>query len=85
MPKNIDRRFRRRQAILSAAGGVLTLLLPGLTLLVLRRVCCPTGWGSTVLLVLAIASFALLLPLFITLRQRLQEIEGGEEDEACQY
>ena len=40
---------------------------------------------SALMLVMAVADILLLLPLAVSLRQRLKEIEGGEEDEARQY
>ena len=40
---------------------------------------------SVVLAVIAGADMLMLLPLAVSLRQRLKEIEGGEEDEAVNY
>lgn len=86
MQENIDRRpHLRRQAIGSALGSALVLLIfPGALALLARRFC-PIGWVSGLLLVAAIICFALLLPLAMTLRERLHEIQGGEENEASHY
>jgi hypothetical protein len=75
----------RRQALVSAAVYGLGLLSQtGLLLWVRHRFLRP-GILSTLLLVLALASTAALIPLGLVLRGRLREIEGGEIDEARQY
>ena len=45
------------------------------------------GGGAAVafLFFIALIILAMIVGVFLALRQRLQEIEGGEEDEAKQY
>ena len=90
MPENIEPRrvppkSRRKKAVLSAllSGG--WLLFSAAVMLLLRQVVQPGGILSVLLLALSVLDAALLLPLAFCLRQRLREIQGGEEDEACQY
>lgn len=83
MPKSIE--IRRRQAIVSAlVNGCLFVLASG-ALLWARRTYWPHGPISVLLLGLAAVDVALLIPLAVSLRARLKEIQGGEEDEARQY
>ena len=85
-PGSIDSKVRqRRQALVSAAVYGLGLLSQsGLLLWVRHRFLSP-GILSTLLLVLALASAAALIPLGLAFGGRLREIEGGEIDEARQY
>lgn len=86
MPANIDLRPRlRRQALFSAGWSALFILLSSGVLLWLRKTYWPTGGLSALLAILAAANAALLLPLGWSLRERFHEIQGGEENEACQY
>lgn len=43
------------------------------------------GWLSRALWVIALADVLAILPSGIVLKQRLEEIEGGEQDEAGKY
>ena len=83
MPKSIER--RKRQAVLSALLSGCWLVLSAVVVLWLRWLLRPGGLLSALMLVMAVADILLLLPLAVSLRQRLKEIEGGEEDEAHQY
>ena len=83
MPESIER--RKRQAVLSALVNGCWLLLSAAVVLWLRQLFRPQGILSVLLAVAAGADILMLLPLAVSLRQRLKEIEGGEEDEACQY
>ena len=83
MPESIER--RKRQAILSALVNGCWLVLSAGVVLWLRQLFRPQGILSVLLAVAAGADILMLLPLAVSLRQRLKEIEGGEEDEACQY
>ena len=83
MPKSIER--RKRQAILSALLSGCWLVLSAVVVLWLRWLLQPGGLLSALMLVIVGADILLLLPLAVSLRQRLKEIEGGEEDEARQY
>ena len=83
MPKSIER--RKRQAVLSALRSGCWLVLSAVVVLWLRWLLQPGGLLSALMLVIVGADILLLLPLAVSLRQRLKEIEGGEEDEARQY
>lgn len=83
MPKSIER--RKRQAVLSALLSGCWLVLSAVVVLWLRWLLQPGGLLSALMLVTVGADILLLLPLAVSLRQRLKEIEGGEEDEARQY
>ena len=83
MPKSIER--RKRQAVLSALLSGCWLVLSAVVVLWLRWLLQPGGLLSALMLVIIGADILLLLPLAVSLRQRLKEIEGGEEDEARQY
>ena len=83
MPESIER--RKRQAVLSALLNGCWLVLSAVVVLWLRWLLRPGGLLSALMLVMAVADILLLLPLAVSLRQRLKEIEGGEEDEAHQY
>ena len=83
MPASIER--RKRQAVLSALLSGCWLVLSAVVVLWLRWLLQPGGLLSALMLVIVGADILLLLPLAVSLRQRLKEIEGGEEDEARQY
>lgn len=83
MPESIER--RKRQAVLSALVNGCWLVLSAGVVLWLRQLFRPQGILSVLLAVAAGADILMLLPLAVSLRQRLKEIEGGEEDEARQY
>ena len=83
MPASIER--RKRQAVLSALLSGCWLVLSAVLVLWLRGLLRLGGLLSALMLVMAVADILLLLPLAVSLRQRLKEIEGGEEDEARQY
>ncbi len=84
--ENIEtRRTRRRDAVRGAlffvliqcfAAGVLiwACLLPNMP-----------GWAAGLFAFLAAAVLASLFPAFWVLKERFQEIEGGELDDAGQY
>ena len=83
MPESIER--RKRQAILSALVNGCWLVLSAGVVLWLRQLLQSREILSVLLAVIASADMLMLLPLAVSLRQRLKEIEGGEEDEARQY
>ena len=86
MPKNTDTRpQRRRQAILSAVTSGGWLLLSATVLLIVRARFAPDGSGSVILAAAAGLEALMLIPLGFSLKARLQEIQGGEEDEARNY
>ena len=83
MPESIER--RKRQAILSALVNGCWLVLSAVVVLWLRQLLQSREILSILLEVITGADMLMLLPLAVSLRQRLKEIEGGEEDEARQY
>ena len=83
MPGNIER--RKRQAVLSALVNGYWLVLSAVVVLWLRQLLQSREILSVLLAVITGADMLMLLPLAVSLRQRLKEIEGGEEDEARQY
>lgn len=60
-------------------------MLTAVVLLLARWLLHPDGLLSTVLLVLALVELCCLVPLALSLRNRLKEIQGGEEYEARHY
>ena len=86
MPKTTDTRAQRRTAAIRSAfiSGFWLLLSAGI-MLVLRARFAPDRIGSVILAAAAILNAALLIPLVFTAKERLKEIEGGEEDEARNY
>ena len=78
-------RSARRQAILSALVSGGWLVLTAVILLLARWMWRPEGVLSTVLLALALVELCCLVPLALSLRSRLKEIQGGEEYEARNY
>lgn len=88
MQKNTDsiaRHQRRRGAWKSAVIASLWMLLSGSMILFLRYLYVPEGFWSAVLLIIALLELGMIIPVWILLKTRLKEIEGGEEDAAAQY
>ena len=86
MPKNTEpRRQRRRQAILSAVTSGAWLLISAAVLLAIRARFVPEGIASVIVAAAAAFEALMLIPLGFSLKSRLQEIQGGEEDEARKY
>jgi len=78
-------RQRRRDAIRSAATSSAWMGLTAAVLLLLRWHFGVDGFGGAVLLMIALLDLGAIVPVWILLRERLKEIEGGEEDAAAQY
>ena len=87
MPKNTEnaQAQRRREAIWSAAVSTAMRLLMAAVLLWLR-------WGrdggrflSKLLVIVLVLELGSIVPIWINLKKRLEEIQGGEEDAAAQY
>lgn len=88
MPDATDRRHaqKKRRAIQGALiGGTIQVLCAGLLLWGWRMSAADGGFVPILFLVLGVADLLTLIPTGVVLRQRLKEIEGGEEDEASQY
>ena len=76
---------RRKDAIQSALFSSGMMAVSGLLLLFLRSHYEVQGMGRALLLPFALLDLGMILPVWILLKKRLQEIEGGEEDVAAQY
>ncbi|MBQ5782920.1 MAG: hypothetical protein IIV99_06015 [Oscillospiraceae bacterium] len=88
MPKNTDstaQEKRRRNAWESAVFSTLLMLLSAAVMLYLRHIYCIGTFAGAVLLIAALLNIGGIVPLWILLKTRLKEIEGGEEDVAAQY
>lgn len=88
MPSSSDRRGKRRGSILSALF-ILVYILP----LVIAAVWAAVeflrdgeGFAAILfLLIYGVLGGAVMVGVLLALRQRLREINGGEEDDAAQY
>ena len=87
--KNIDVMANRERRKKDAVRGVLLFgFLQVITAVCFGAMCfIPDipGWLGLVFGGLAVACLLLLIPAFVVLKQRFEEIEGGELDEAGQY
>ena len=88
MQSNSERRGKRKGSILSAA--VVLLWLAGLILAVALTAleaarAGECGAAALLLALYGVLGGAAVIGVVLALRQRLQEIEGGEEDDAAQY
>lgn len=85
MPPNTDRQAsRRKSAFWSAVSNTVIQLVAAAVLLWCRREV-DSAALSVVLLVIAIVNLGTIIPIWISFRMRLKEIEGGEEDAAAEY
>ena len=87
MPRNTDRSrsARRKSALRGASTATLTQLAAAALLWWLRRGLDPSGLGAKLLLAAILLELGTIVPIWISLKNRLGEIEGGEEDAAAQY
>ena len=87
MPANTeDRRKRcRRQAVLGVVLFGLLQLACGAAFAALCSIPGLPRWLFRLFAVLAALCAGLMIPALMVLRQRLNEIEGGELDEALKY
>ncbi len=87
MPSNATEYIRtaRRNSIVSALCSGGWLMLCAAAELAVRHIWFPDGAVSAALLILAVWNLVCLLPLALSLRRRLKEIQGGEEYEARHY
>ena len=80
-PANIK---RRRDALRSAVVNTLLRLVAAAALLWCRRTV-DSAFVSVLLVVIALVNLGTIVPIWISFRMRLKEIEGGEEDAAAEY
>ena len=85
-PANTDSQSaRRKSAILGAMSSTLLRLTAVVIMLWLRAGLDPAGFTAKVLLILIVLDLGSVPLIWISLRTRLKEIQGGEEDAAAQY
>ena len=88
MRSSSERRGKRKGSILSAAVGLLWLagliLAVALTALEAARAG-ECGAAALLLALYGVLGGAAVIGVVLALRQRLREIDGGEEDDAAQY
>ena len=88
MPSNTNgeaQKQRRRDAWKSAIIATVWMLLSASMVLLLRHFYVPEGVWSAVMLIAGLLELGMIIPVWILLKTRLKEIEGGEEDAAAQY
>ena len=86
MQRSIDvQKKRRKDAVQSAVVSTLMLIVPAVLMLLLRWLYQMEGFMGAVLLIFSILDLGMVIPVWILLKKRLNEIEGGEEDAAAQY
>ena len=78
-------RGRRKDAVRSAVSSAVMLILSAAGLLILRWYFQVEDFWGAVLLILSVLELGMTIPVWILLKTRLKEIEGGEEDAAAQY
>ena len=90
--KSTDRRpgpasqaARRRSAILGAVTSTLLRLSETALLIWLRTSLNPAGFLAKLFLIFIVLGLGSVPLIWISLRTRLKEIQGGEEDAAAQY
>ena len=85
-PENIDAQARRkRNAVWGAAFATFYRILTAGVLLWLRAGRDPASLLSKVFLILIVFCLGSIPLIWISLKTRLKEIQGGEEDAAAQY
>lgn len=84
MPKNIKEQ-KIKDARRSALLYTLLCALSALMLLYLRQRHGLHGLVGAIMLLSALLDFGLIAPIWISFKERLKEIEGGEEDAAAEY
>ena len=89
-PKNTEpqterQRDLRRGAVRSAVFHAAVQLVSAAVVLWVRAGLDPAGFLAKLLLVIIVLDIGGILPVWISLKARLKEIEGGEEDAAAQY
>lgn len=88
MQKNTDspaQRRRKKDAVFSALVTSAILAASAALMLYLRAAFLDGGLGSFLLLILAMLDLGMIVPVWILLKKRIKEIQGGEEDAAAEY
>lgn len=76
---------RRNGAWLGACVATAIFAFSGTLLLILRAIDPVEGAGNYIVLIFALMNYGTIIPVWILLKVRLKEIEGGEEDAATEY
>ena len=85
-PKNTEAQAQRRKnAILSAALSTAVRLATAAALLWMRYGRDPASFTAKLFLILIVLALGSVPFIWISLKTRLKEIQGGEEDAAAQY
>ena len=89
-PKSTDgltpsQRQRRKNAVWGAVISSFFRLLSAAALLWLRASLDPAGFVSKLMLIIIVLDLGSVPLIWISLRTRLKEIQGGEEDVAAKY
>lgn len=88
MQRSIDeeaQKKRRKGALESAIVSTLLLGATGMLALGLRSYYEIEGIWRAILLIYGVVELLAIIPIWILYKQRIKEIEGGEEDVATQY
>ena len=86
MQKNTDsRQLKIRDARKSAWFYTLLCLIGPTLMLYLRWHYQLKGFLGVLLLVVSLLDLGLVVPVWISFKERIKEIEGGEEDAATEY
>ena len=86
MPENTDSRTRKKRDTWKSAWLYTLLCLAGAGLMLYLR--CRyrlEGFLSALLLIVSLLDLGLIVPVWISFKERIKEIEGGEEDAAAEY
>ncbi|MGE4276304.1 MAG: hypothetical protein AB7E30_03890 [Lawsonibacter sp.] len=84
-PKNIKQSGKRKKGAILGAVMFTLFQMGSVFLLLWLRTQTVYVWLNTLLLVLAAVNLITILLVWIVLKQRIKEIEGGEFDVARQY
>ena len=85
-PENTEAQaLRRKNAVWGAVSSTAVRVVAALVLLWLRAGLDPAGLTAKLLALLIVFEVGTILPIWINLKTRLKEIQGGEEDAAAQY
>ncbi len=85
-PKSTDSQAaRRKNAILGAVSSTLLRLVVVIALLWLRADMDPARLAAKVFLIIIVLDLGSIPLIWVSLKTRLKEIQGGEEDAAAQY
>ena len=85
MPVNTEAQVRRRRSAWRSTIVSTVTRVALAALLIWLWYEAQSGAARALLLVLALCNLGTIVPLWILLKERLKEIEGGEEDAAAQY